>query len=1083
MFPRSPFADDNFISYARKDTTTYATGLADELTKRGFSCFIDRLGAEPSPVVSKSLKRKLKNCGLMVVIGTKWSGTRVSIKEEIIEFKKTGRPIIPIDIDGSIYDAIWYHDIEGIPPEAELNPAALTDGNPSSSVISRIEKAFKYRKRNARLRSWTIATAVMLLTLIGISFFTGTKAITEVARAAQASEAASNASRQAADANKQAADADRQAQVSKNEASVARSETVKAQGEYAKAQNNLTVAQNNLTKAKNDVAKAQKDLVDAQNKVAQADAELTKAKGDLEKAREETKKQIALADAATQEAKRGTVRFYNERGRQTLLNGNPEGALVYLNRAYQMIHDGTGPADYPRQNALNFLLSWSSWFLSGEVASLNGHQNRVTSGKFSPDGKRVITLSDDGSAKVWNSSDGKLLGTLATDYFPNPVMLDAYFSPDGKRIFTTLGYIEKPDTRQDDPEGKIVGLLWDGQTYEWIYPTDGEYLLDDEGDIPVKLWSSTPKPCFSADSSRFDLTLYDDSKPKVFSSKDGEEIEDGPKACTDTKVARKGSWVERSVVSVTDTSTGKEVEYDTRETHIRKIIFDPAVSKFVTVFGQDGFDKNVPATTASNVAKLWDATSGRFIVALDAHKDAINDAVFSADGTLLLTASNDGTAKIWNVLTGSLMGSLEGHRDALLSGVFSDDGKRVLTFGEDNRAVIWEWQKALRPGRTTAKIGGRTAAFSADGDRVIASDGKQVSSWAVGPGSSPSSIALPAGVEAVTVTPNGERVIVREGGELKLFNVKTGQRVGDLLVKEPAIVAFSQNSKYVVIASNAGHNIVKSMSVEVWETESGRLKPAEPPQEGPTGIGTVGDVTTGVTVAVNSAGTRVFGYAEYRRETWISPWDDSTLPDHFTTEATEHKGMVTLAAFTPDDKYLLTASDDKTIKIWRDGPKKGVKLVRTLTGHTGNITSIKFSADNQRIATTSVDGTAKVWDLKTGTLIASCEGHRGRVNAVEFSRDGERLVTIGDDGTLRVWDSRTGDLLATIQAHTGAANAMSYSSKQDLVVTTGVDGVVGIWDVSYAVLDPKQLATRVASITSLQIVNDQLIPIAKKDSP
>jgi WD40 repeat protein len=453
--------------------------------------------------------------------------------------------------------------------------------------------------------------------------------------------------------------------------------------------------------------------------------------------------------------------------------------------------------------------------------------------------------------------------------------------------------------------------------------------------------------------------------------------------------------------------------------------------------------------------------------------------VFSADGTLLLTASKDGTAKIWNGLTGSLMGSLEGHRDALLSGVFSGDGKQVLTFGEDNRAIIWDWQKALRPGRTTAKIGGRNAVFSAEGDRVIAGDGKQLSSWVIGPGSSPSPIALPQGVEAVTVTPNGARVIGREGSVLKLFDVKTCQRVGDLLVKEPAIVAFSQNSKYVVIASHGDNNILTSMRVEVWETESGRLKAAEPPLEGTSVIGPPGDVRTGVTVAVNSSGTRVFGYTEYRRDTWISPSDNWESPFYVTNETQEHKGTVTLAAFTPDDKYLLTASDDKTIKIWREG-KDRLRLVRTLIGHTGNITSIKFSDDNQRIATTSADGSAKVWDLATGTLIASCEGHRGRVNAAEFSRDHERLVTIGDDGTLRVWDSRTGDLLATIQAHTGAANAMSYSSKHDLVVTTGADGAVGVWDLSYTVLDPKELSARVARIISLQIANDQLIPTTVK---
>src|SRR5262245_60754571 len=66
---RYPFADDIFISYARRDSSTYATGLADELTKLGFSCFIDRLGTEANPELPDSLRHKLRSCSLLVVVG------------------------------------------------------------------------------------------------------------------------------------------------------------------------------------------------------------------------------------------------------------------------------------------------------------------------------------------------------------------------------------------------------------------------------------------------------------------------------------------------------------------------------------------------------------------------------------------------------------------------------------------------------------------------------------------------------------------------------------------------------------------------------------------------------------------------------------------------------------------------------------------------------------------------------------------------------------------------------------------------------------------------------------------------------
>ena len=73
---RSLAADDIFISYTRLDASTYAAGLADELTKKGFSCFIDKLGTDPNKDLPDMLLRKLKSCAMLVVVGTDRAATR-----------------------------------------------------------------------------------------------------------------------------------------------------------------------------------------------------------------------------------------------------------------------------------------------------------------------------------------------------------------------------------------------------------------------------------------------------------------------------------------------------------------------------------------------------------------------------------------------------------------------------------------------------------------------------------------------------------------------------------------------------------------------------------------------------------------------------------------------------------------------------------------------------------------------------------------------------------------------------------------------------------------------------------------------
>ena len=218
MSLRSFAADDIFISYTRRDTSTYAAGLAEELTKRGFSCFIDKLGTDPDADLPDMLKRKIRSCAMLVVVCTEWSGTRQTIEAEIGEFLRTGRrtSIVPVDFGDAVYGARWYNLIEGIAPESEKNPDALDDGNPSPSVVSRIEKQFNYTRRNVRLRRVTYATAAVLALLVLAS-------VVAAGYAGQQLKAAEAARREAQDAQ---AEAERQQRLGESRSIASRSQTI-----------------------------------------------------------------------------------------------------------------------------------------------------------------------------------------------------------------------------------------------------------------------------------------------------------------------------------------------------------------------------------------------------------------------------------------------------------------------------------------------------------------------------------------------------------------------------------------------------------------------------------------------------------------------------------------------------------------------------------------------------------------------------------------------------------------------------------------------------------------------------------------
>src|SRR5262249_14941964 len=77
-------------------------------------------------------------------------------------------------------------------------------------------------------------------------------------------------------------------------------------------------------------------------------------------------------------------------------------------------------------------------------------------------------------------------------------------------------------------------------------------------------------------------------------------------------------------------------------------------------------------------------------------------------------------------------------------------------------------------------------------------------------------------------------------------------------------------------------------------------------------------------------------------------------------------GFVTSAAFSDDDKQLVTASYDGTARIW---DAKGGKEIAVLKGHTGFVTSAVFSGDSKRVVTASWDNTARIWDVTCATLV------------------------------------------------------------------------------------------------------------------
>lgn len=676
----------------------------------------------------------------------------------------------------------------------------------------------------------------------------------------------------------------------------------------------------------------------------------------------------------------GLIRTVQEQGRQMLLGGDRFRAMPYLLAAAQ-----AGEVDAPLRMLFHAAIRGIS-----STPPLE-HRGVVRRAAFSPDGSRVVSASNDGTARVWDVATGAQV-VLVEHTAP---VVDAVFSADGTRLVTS----------SEDGTARI----WDAVTGKSIAPplkhgdfvqgaefsSDGKLVVTASLDHTARIWNATTgvlvrvlwhrdavwSAAFSADATRV-LTASRDHAARVWRLDGGGAV----------------------------------------------MMLEHRDAVWSAKWSTDG--RRIVTASQDHSAQIWDAATGQRITSELSHGDGVTSASFSPDGTHVVTASYDGTARVWNVSTGRPVTPWLRHTGGVVGCSFSPDGSRIVTASVDTNVRVWDARRGWLMMPPFAHRGAVTSvAFSADGARIVSgSFDATVRVWGAVGDSRTVVLANDAPVKQAAFTLDGRLVMTASGDHrVRIWDTDTGRAVHELIHSSVAGVGgFSADGRRAVTINEEG-------AVQIWEVASGRALGAPMIRHrGLTGARFTGEGDEVLTT----------GPVEYGREAEsVQIW--STPTGRARALALEYPEQIIDASLSRDGARLVTLNQDRIARV--------VDAVtgKALSGpleQEGGIVSIAFSRDGKRVITGGIEGTARVWDT-AGRPIGPPLRHAARVLCAAFSPEGTRIVTASADGNARVWEAATGQPLTLALKHDDSIVSVAFTEDGSYVVTAGRH-TVRRWDVA-----------------------------------
>jgi WD40 repeat protein len=607
------------------------------------------------------------------------------------------------------------------------------------------------------------------------------------------------------------------------------------------------------------------------------------------------------------------------------------------------------------------------------------HEGTVNEMMLSRDGKRILTSSNDGTIRIWDSESGDEIIILHDLHIPV-----ATWSPDESKML-------------------IMGESENGWYFQIRDGFSGELIISE--DIEPEWFRGFDYRPWSPDGERF-VTAHEDGSVRIWDASSGEEILrlSGHDGRVIAEWSPQGDYILTNglfdgVITMWNASTGQplySLSVPTGGSSFRD--WSPSGDRFVT----KDFEQ----------VHIFESQSGVERLSLEIPTIETDYARFSPDGTMLITSGfEDGTARLWDAETGRQISSISGMTQALEI-AWSPSGNLAAVGGTDGLIRIWDIASGSVRDQLTFPMDIGQIYWSPDENRIyLSTSGHSMVKVFKLDHANFHLRGVPGGAGTPSWSPDSKYFGASFlDGSIPIWDAETGEEVynfhsGDWF----GGLAWSPTGEKILTWNTEG-------PVRLHDAMNGELLLESPnPDEGFFGMEWSPD------------GKEIVG-SSWTDEDKVSINDAKTLEE---LRSFNVRGGALTATWSPDGKRIAVSSDAGEASI-RDALTGDVLLQLLPDDYQEQVDGISWTRDGKEVILFTM-GDGYRFDATTGEELMQYIGHTSAVFAIGWTPDEELIYTSGGDGTVRIFEVDTGVELLVYEIGGWLEAAISPDGNQLLI--------------------------------------------------